>query len=360
MIDCGKVSVAGGLFIYCVILMGLHLKIEPSYPRDSSHVTSSAPYSRQLIVLSHSRSGSSLTGDVIQQDVQSFYVFEPLHALESMLSNNMTSMQLLNGDTVKITHDTFIARSLAVLEAYMTCNFRSLDYRTLTDGLQWMSHKHASFLTCVDKESNNKIPREQAAAKCLRILELACQTSRFIVIKTVRITMADLSGLMETYPSLHVLHLVRDPRAVLYSKSKFGVNLNENTHSIAKFECESTTRDIDTAERFRTKFHNRMNSLYYETLAARPLETSERLYKIYGLSYTERIRYHIDSITRAGRKTGCSVFNGLCLESRNSSGNIYTWKRQLSRRIVNIIDINCKGLYNKTNHFYKSMTLKRN
>ncbi|OWF47240.1 carbohydrate sulfotransferase 4-like [Mizuhopecten yessoensis] len=360
MVKCNwlKVIAIGGTLVYCIILILLHSSIVRPHKKDIDHVA--VPRARQLIVLSHPRSGSSLTGDILQHAVQSFYVFEPLHALENMLSKNVTSVKLVNGNTVAISHASFIARSMDILEAYMTCDFRSLDHVTLTDGLQLMSHKYIPFLTCVEDKTNNTVYMNNAVSLCLRLLERACQDSRFIVIKTVRVAMVDLLSLITKYPSLGILHLIRDPRAVLYSKSKFGVDLQRNTHLKARSECKSLMRDMDTALRLRVIFPSRVNSLYYETLVTRPLETSEALYNGYRLTYTDQIRYHIDRITRAGGKTQCSRFNGLCLESTNSSQNVNTWKRQLSRKIINIIDVNCKSLYNRTNYFYSRMTLKRN
>ncbi|XP_033758527.1 carbohydrate sulfotransferase 4-like [Pecten maximus] len=354
-----KVSVAGGILIYAIILIHLHFELTPRHGRVSDHVTAKTR-ARQLIILSHPRSGSSLTGDILQHATQSFYVFEPLHALENMLFQNITSMRLLNGNTVRIAHTNFISRSLEILEAYMTCNFRSLHYRFLIDGLHLMSHKHIPFLTCVDKVSKSTTNTEHCVNTCLALLETACQTSSFIVIKTVRMAMADLVSLMVRYSTLHLLHLVRDPRAVLYSKSKFGVALGINTHIKAKAECDSLLRDINNTMIYRERFPSRVETLYYETLAARPLETSEALYKQYGLIFTEEIRYHIYTVTSAGRESKCSSFNGLCLESSNSSKNSNLWKRQLSRKMIAIIDRSCNTLYTETNYFYNRMSVRRN
>ncbi|XP_069115187.1 carbohydrate sulfotransferase 1-like isoform X2 [Argopecten irradians] len=394
-----KLSVIGGIIIYVLLLLRLQFEIAPPPAINYDHVIVAGfrqdhvtgplgrqhymkasralqelyvtptqkrhqhvPLTsvRQLIILSHPRSGSSLTGDIMQHADQSFYVFEPLHALEYMLANKIPSMRLLKGDKVMINHANFISRSLAIIEAYMTCDFQSLDHRMLIDGMHLMSHKYVPFLSCVDRQSNSSGDTEQSLTRCLPLLEKACRSSGFIVIKTVRLSMAHLESLMVKYPNLHILHLMRDPRAVLFSKSKFGINITMNSQKKARLECRSMIHNINTTWRYSWKFPNRVDTLYYENLALRPLETSETLYRHHDLTFTESIRYHIYTLTSAGHEPKCSPYTGLCLESSNSSKNANLWKTQLTGNIISIIDKSCSTLYKITNYFYRPMMMEYN
>lgn len=53
----------------------------------------------QILIIAYIRSGSSLTGDILQQDPDSFYVYEPLHFTEKM-GKKIKKVQLLNGKFV--------------------------------------------------------------------------------------------------------------------------------------------------------------------------------------------------------------------------------------------------------------------
>jgi hypothetical protein len=61
-------------------------------PADDKKVT-------QILLVAYIRSGSSLTGDILQQDPDSFYVYEPLHFTEKM-GKKVKNVQQLNGKFV--------------------------------------------------------------------------------------------------------------------------------------------------------------------------------------------------------------------------------------------------------------------
>lgn len=56
---------------------------------------------RPIIILSTFRSGSTLTGDILQQAQDSFYLYEPLNPLNYLMYGvkNATRLQLVNGST---------------------------------------------------------------------------------------------------------------------------------------------------------------------------------------------------------------------------------------------------------------------
>lgn len=56
---------------------------------------------RPIIILSTFRSGSTLTGDILQQAQDSFYLYEPLNPLNYLMYDlqNATRLQLVNGST---------------------------------------------------------------------------------------------------------------------------------------------------------------------------------------------------------------------------------------------------------------------
>lgn len=56
---------------------------------------------RPIIILSTFRSGSTLTGDILQQAQDSFYLYEPLNPLNYLMYGvqNTTRLQLVNGST---------------------------------------------------------------------------------------------------------------------------------------------------------------------------------------------------------------------------------------------------------------------
>lgn len=67
------------------------------YGRGGGEVQVDRPNSTQILIVAYIRSGSSLTGDILQQDPNSFYVYEPLHFTEKN-GAKIHRVQLLNGE----------------------------------------------------------------------------------------------------------------------------------------------------------------------------------------------------------------------------------------------------------------------
>ena len=66
------------------------------YSLDPGVTLAASSRSVQILIVAYIRSGSSLTGDILQQDPNSFYVYEPLHFTEKM-GSKVKRVQLLNG-----------------------------------------------------------------------------------------------------------------------------------------------------------------------------------------------------------------------------------------------------------------------
>ena len=65
-----------------------------------------------------------------------------------------------------------------------------------------------------------QIVREKAKP-CEQMLGEFCKKADFRATKTVRATMDVVETLLERNPNLRVIHLIRDPRAVMVSRSEF-------------------------------------------------------------------------------------------------------------------------------------------
>ena len=57
---------------------------------------STSPF-KAVIVLTYMRSGSSLTGDILQHAPGAFYIYEPLHSLEKSANKPGSSITFANG-----------------------------------------------------------------------------------------------------------------------------------------------------------------------------------------------------------------------------------------------------------------------
>ena len=57
----------------------------------------STPIPTTVIVVTYMRSGSSLTGDILQQSPGAFYIYEPLRELEKLANQPGSNLMFVNG-----------------------------------------------------------------------------------------------------------------------------------------------------------------------------------------------------------------------------------------------------------------------
>lgn len=143
--------------------------------------------SRVLLVSSTGRSGSSFLGQILASRPSSLYYFEPLKLL-----NALPTPEVWPG-----------------IQGLLTCN---------------ISDKFAKAVIGWPRILNDNagIHQKSCNRTCLRYGGLAeiCRSKDVIVIKTIRMRVAWMVPLLNTLPSLRVIHLIRDPRGSLTSLSR--------------------------------------------------------------------------------------------------------------------------------------------
>ena len=91
---------------------------------------------------------------------------------------------------------------------------------------------------------------KQAAlvSHCAHHLQTACQSSDLRVVKTVRASMMETNALFRTLPNFRLVHLIRDPRGVVYSRRKYpacrGIGKPYDATREARIYCRNLLRDI--------------------------------------------------------------------------------------------------------------------
>lgn len=240
------------------------------YGRGGGEVPPDRSNSTQILIVAYIRSGSSLTGDILQQDPDSFYVYEPLHFTEKN-GAKIHRVQLLNGEVVDIGRKHFFDRAFTVINSYFDCDFARLDFGTLVHGFQTFGNKTNKFIKCYVNKTGQKIQKKLAAQICGVQLQDSCQRSKFRTIKTIRIPMMHVETLLQRYPNLKVIHLVRDPRAQVNSIDLLAKTTKYNK-GFARQKCTAMNKDFYFSEQYRSRYPGRIMRLYYEDLASNPIK----------------------------------------------------------------------------------------
>nr|XP_037284922.1 uncharacterized protein LOC119177837 [Rhipicephalus microplus] len=133
----------------------------------------------------------------------------------------------------------------------------------------------------------------------------------------------------EIAPSVRVIHLVRDPRAVYASRRRLGWCKNHKQCGSATALCDQMRSNLDA---FGDLGHhlpnNRTYQIRYEDLTADPLNETKRLFASLGLQFTPSVyEYVVNHTTASGAKTKDAFSTW-----RNAKEVADRWKRRISPR----------------------------
>ena len=199
-----------------------------------------ATNSRQVLVATTWRSGSSFFGELLAHYPGVYYSYEPLHA-------NYFKKEF-NNETV--------ASAAALVSALLRCDY--------DDGvLNYLRHS--------SKTSNNFLFRDNfrvwstcqnllpAKSACFLPLfyKAACPLFPVRIVKTVRMRVAETEALLTAkgLQNLKVVVLLRDPRGVMNSRATMDWCLADRCAN-AEVVCEHLDRDLKAAYELRKRYNS--------------------------------------------------------------------------------------------------------
>ncbi|XP_072519375.1 carbohydrate sulfotransferase 6 [Salminus brasiliensis] len=308
-----------------------------------------------VLLLSSWRSGSSFLGQVFSQHPSVFYLMEPAwHVWTALRRPGARGLRMAVRDLVRSVFHC----DLSVMDAYMPPNYN------VSQMFMW-SHSRALCsppacpLTPRDQISVEPECKLQCDTMGLRLAEEACRSYSHVVLKEVR-----FFELESLYPllrdptlDLRIIHLVRDPRAVLRSREQALKALARDSALVLEQEgtmppdaqqrvmqevCRSHVRIHETAMLKPPEFlRGRYKLVRYEDLVKNPLFEIENMYEFVGLEMTETLQEWIYRITHGkGKGTKKEAFK---ITSRNAEDVSLAWRTSLPYEKVRQIQEVCKG-----------------
>lgn len=197
----------------------------------------------------------------------------------------------------------------------------------------------APFLVC------RKRIRQMFLDSCGPLLSKTCKERPIRAVKTVRATMESMEPLLSELPNFRVIHLIRDPRAVILSRKKFDASA-KSLYSVerdlfmieteAKLFCQTVVRDIRVRLELEKRFPGRIYTILYEDVMAQFKTYTGNVYAFLNVSSPVTSNWW-------RRKVGIQ-FSGL---SRKVS---HKWKAELTFRDNRSIVDNCAELFKLVGH----------
>ena len=298
--------------------------------------------SAKVIIVAYHRSGSSFLGEMFNRNPNAFYLFEPIHTIDSFLDARRR---------FPVLYDTLIRN---LLDNIFKCDFNKhpLYVNTLTSSPFRLKSEALSSKLCDPRANANKMHL------CQRInatrLGRLCSSRTHTIVKTIRMAHWENLDFLTDSPhtSLKVIHLVRDPRGIIASRVSWllaRVSREQNSTSrnnsairmaIAKYIriisislCQQMAKDINDWTK-RAKFSRSYAMVRYEDVSRQPLTVYKEISEFADVAQSQAV------IGWLKKNTKHSDFNYYST-TRNSSAAPHMWRRRLTMSLVNEIQNNC-------------------
>lgn len=277
---------------------------------------------KNLIVVSHGRSGSSLMGDIFNHHPSVFYMYEPLQTVERI-------HERFFGKVVGYTESNEYGRLAdKYLNGLLRCKF---DQPNVLEDLEtyYRKQKHPRVSNAIaspplcpyyptDPEWDPRLcppmTSESLGGTCrdnydLTVLKILISRIPKNTIETI------LNACSSSDVDCKILFLMRDPRAVIPSSQSFGFFTNKG--DVAKrglrqysyWRCKETEDNLDIIRKLPQSLRNRIRLQRYEDLAFDPLKALSGLYDFAGLPMLENVRTWLNETTRQNRRN-CNEMDG--------------------------------------------------
>ncbi|XP_043937278.1 carbohydrate sulfotransferase 5-like [Protopterus annectens] len=306
-----------------------------------------------ILILSSWRSGSSFIGQVFSQHPEVFYITEPSwHVWNRMWKNDANILQLPVRDLIRSVFQC----DMSVYDYYLP------EQKTKSNVFSWQTSRAlCSPPACGFFQRTDIINDRDCKKICGKLnfstVQEACQTYSHIAVKEVR-----LFRLESIYPlindpalNLRIIHLVRDPRAVLNSREKALWSLindnkillnsqskslgNDSNYKVMETICRSQFRIHKTATtEGPSSLKNRYLVVRYEDVAFDPLGKVKEMYRFTNLNLSPKLESWIHDITHGSEKD----YTEFQITSRDAQSISHSWRNKLSFLNVTKVQQVCK------------------
>lgn len=307
-----------------------------------------------VLILATTRSGSSFVGQLFNQHMDVFYLFEPLYHVQNTLIPRFTQGKSSTDRRVMLGASRDLLRSLYDCDLYFLENYiKPPPVNHTTDRVfrRGASRVLCSRPVCDPPGSSDLILEEGDCVRKCGLLNLtlaaeACRERSHVAIKTVRVPeVNDLRALVEDPRlNLKVIQLVRDPRGILASRSEtfrdtyrlwrlwYGTGRKPYNLDVTQLTtvCEDFSSSVSTGLMRPSWLKGKYMLVRYEDLARNPMKKTEEIYEFLGIPLDSHVARWIQNNTRGDPTLGKHKYGTV----RNSAATAEKWRFRLSYDIV--------------------------
>ncbi|XP_029440325.1 carbohydrate sulfotransferase 5-like [Rhinatrema bivittatum] len=271
------------------------------------HSTKTRHAKTHLLILTTWRSGSTFVGHLFNHNLDVFYMMEPDKHIWNRLPQEHPN--LLHTPLRDLIRSIFLC-DMSAFSYYISNN------EFISNIFMWQESRALCSPPICPDSTFTQFNRTECLRKCNRVpfekLEEACRAHSYVVVKVVRILDLKILYQLLKDPSLDlkIIHLVRDPRAILSSREGFPY-LNEDDATISRVQnsknnisvvmqeiCNAQVQMYKLASQDPQPFlKGRYRMMRYEDLVRDPVAHIRDLYDFVGLKITPSMESWIYNVT---------------------------------------------------------------
>ncbi|XP_068459043.1 carbohydrate sulfotransferase 1-like isoform X2 [Clinocottus analis] len=321
---------------------------------------------KHILLFATTRSGSSFTGQLLNQHPGVFYVFEPLYHVQQAFTNSSSRLRRTLDRRALLGAYRDLLLNLYTCDLHFMENYirpEPQDHVTGSFFRRSSSHALCTPPVCLDAGdvAASVTPDETWCPKKCGALNLtqasmSCLSREHVAIKTVRVPeVGDLRILTEDPRlDLKIVHLVRDPRAILASRMmafsdqfrawKIWNATGRQPRYVDLTQITSTCKDMaasaETGLQRPAWLRGRYLLVRYEDLAFNPRDKATEIYRFVGLEMEDRVRMWIEKNTNSNGSSP-SEWNYRYSTTRDSRATAESWRLRLGFDIVRTVQNLC-------------------
>ena len=281
---------------------------------------------KNLIILSPGRGGSSFLGSLFDKNQDVMYFFEPLY----FPAKNWYKTRVVTEEKKK-NYKTYC---IQLIDSLFQCDFSNINISTIAGRFHRRKSLALSKLTNI---SNTPLGE-------------SCNSYNHTVIKilTSRVPYKTIETLKELFQQknrydVKMIHLVRDPRAVVYSMVQLKWIKNHLHPSFNKYvnsTCDSILQNLRLGLVSPPAWlKDRFKVIRYEDLALNTANIAKEMYRFAGFDWSASVDEWISTLAKNTKKGGpYSLY-------KNASISIGHW-RNASEPFIRDVENNCGYLMN--------------